>query len=168
MTMEKEQQRREYKDLAKAALFVSGKALSAEELAAALGISSIGYLRQAVDELVEEGGAGPDPLAVFKVGVKYELGVKEPYASRVNALAGKPDITSGSLKILAYISRNEPMMQSSIVRAFGSSTYDHIRELTEKDFITTKRVGRTKRVATTPRFREYFNVSEGIQQAIRQ
>lgn len=168
MAMEKEEQKREHKELAEAALFVSGKALSAEELASALGISSIGYFRRLMDELVEEGKSSAGPFSVSRIGEKYELGVKEPYASRVNGLAGKPDITRGSLKVLAYVSKNEPIMQSSIVRAFGSSTYDHIRELVEKDFITTKKVGRTKRVATTARFREYFNVRDGIQQALQQ
>lgn len=84
--------------------------------------------------------------------------MKEPYASRVNGLAGKPDITKGSLRMLAYISKNEPVMQNSVVKAFGSSTYDHVRELIEKDFVSAKRVGRTKRLATTARFREYFNL----------
>lgn len=158
MDMPSEEKRIEYRRLAVAALFASGKAMTAESIATALGISSIGYFRRVMEEMVEEGKGSQEPLAVEKVAGKYELSIREPYASRVNPLAGKPDITKGSLRILAYISRNEPIMQNSIVRAFGSSTYDHIRELSEKDFITTKRVGRTKRVATTARFREYFNV----------
>ncbi len=94
----------------------------------------------------------------MKIGGRYELSVREPYASKVNGLAGKPDITRGSLRILAYISKNEPIMQNSVVKAFGSSTYDHVRELIEKDFISAKRIGRTKRLTTTARFKEYFNL----------
>ncbi len=163
--MEREQQEREHKNTIKAALFVAGKALSAEELAAALGIPSIGYLNGLLARLVEDGKAGGDPLAVVKVGGKYELSVKEPYASKVNGLAGKPDITRGSLRILAYVSKNEPIMQSSVVRAFGSSTYGHIKELLEKDFVTAKRAGRTKRLSTTGHFKEYFSLGSAEQGA---
>jgi chromosome segregation and condensation protein ScpB len=156
--MEKEQQRREHKNLIKAALFASGKAMGMEELAAALGISSIGYLKQLLGELVEECRTSDDPFSVVLAGSRYELALKEPYAGRVNQLAGKPDITRGSLRILAYISKNEPIMQSSIVKAFGGSTYDHVRELADKGFISAKRFGRTRRLATTSRFREYFSL----------
>lgn len=156
--MEREQQKSEHKNLVKAALFVSGKALTVDELAAALGIPSIGYLKKTIDELIEECKTSSDPFAVVSIGNKYELTLKEPYSTKVNNLAGKPDITKGSLRILAYISKNEPIMQSNIVKAFGSSTYDHVKELAEKDFISTKKVGRTRRIATTNRFREYFSL----------
>ncbi len=118
----------------------------------------MGYLNKVLNDLVEEGKADGGPFAVVKIGSKYELSVKEPYASRVNNLAGKPDITKGSLRILAYISKNEPIMQNSVVKAFGSSTYNHVKELLEKDFISAKRMGRTKKLATTARFKEYFNL----------
>ena len=112
------------------------------------------------DELVEETKISGDPFLVLKFGDKYELTLKEPYATKVSGLAGSPDITKSSLKILAYISKNEPIMQNSIVKAFGSSTYDHVKELLEKGFISTKKVGRTKRIETTNRFREYFNLNK--------
>jgi segregation and condensation protein B len=150
----------EYKRLIEAALFVSGKAMSQEELAGVLGIASVGAAGKLADKLVEDYKTHSTALSVVKIGGKYSMMVKEHYASKVGALSGPPDISRGALRILAYISKNEPVMQSSIVKAFGDSSYVYIRELTEKEFITGKRSGRTKRLDTTPKFLEYFNLAK--------
>ncbi|MEM3227794.1 MAG: SMC-Scp complex subunit ScpB [Candidatus Micrarchaeaceae archaeon] len=149
----------DYKKLIEAALFVAGRALSAEELASAVGIASVGYVSKILDELVEEYEKKNTALQISKIGGKFEMGVRHEYAGRVNELAGKPELRRGALRILAYISKNEPVMQSSIVKAFGSSTYDYMKELEEAGFVSAKRSGRTKKISTTQKFREYFEIS---------
>ena len=151
---------REYRNLIEAVLFVSGKAMSAEEIASAIGVSSVGAVRTMIAALAEEYTKTGGALAVEKVADTYMLSVREPYASKVSGLAGSPDITRGSLRVLAYISRNEPILQSAVVRVFGSSTYDHVKELSEKDFIRSTKIGRSKRLETTKKFREYFSLSK--------
>ncbi len=151
---------REYRNLIAAVLFVSGKAMSAEEIASAIGVSSVGSVRSMITALAEEYSKSGGALAVEKVADTYMLSVREPYASKVSGLAGSPDITRGSLRVLAYISRNEPILQSAVVRVFGSGVYDHVKELSEKDFIRSTKVGRSKRLETTKKFREYFNLSK--------
>lgn len=148
----------EYKRIAEAALFVSGRAMGPDEIAAVLGVASVGFVKKMMDDFVEEYNARSSPLMISKLGDKYTLGVKEQYVGKVNQLAGTPDISKSSLRILAFISKNEPVMQNQIVKAFGTSAYDHIHELLEKEFIARKPVGRTKKVETTQKFREYFNV----------
>ena len=151
---------REYRNVIAAVLFVSGKAMSAEEIASAIGVSSVGSVRSMITALAEEYSKSGGALAVEKVADTYMLSVREPYASKVSGLAGSPDITRGSLRVLAYISRNEPILQSAVVRVFGSGVYDHVKELSEKDFIRSTKVGRSKRLETTKKFREYFNLSK--------
>ncbi len=154
-----EQREMEQMRLAEAALFVSGRAMSVEEVAKVLGVASIGYVKKLLDNLIQEYEKGTSALTLVNIGDKYTLAVKPAYASKVSELAGAPEISKSALRILAYIGRNEPIMQNSIVKAFGSSTYDHIKELSEKEFITSQRKGRTKRIETTQKFREYFNMS---------
>jgi chromosome segregation and condensation protein ScpB len=48
-------------------------------------------------------------------------------------------------------------MQSSIVKIFGAGAYDYVKELADKEFIETKKEGRSKKITTTAKFREYFN-----------
>jgi segregation and condensation protein B len=147
-----------YKKIVESALFVSGRALELEELAKIAGIGSIGHMKKLMEELANDYDNRDSALMITKVGDKYALGVRNEYAERVGSLAGAPDISKSSLRILAYISKNEPVLQNSIVKAFGSSTYDHIKELHEKEFIRSMRTGRTKRIETTDKFREYFSL----------
>ena len=157
--MGSEQQKTEIKNLIQAALFVSGRALSLNEMSSELGISSIGLVNEAAEELVNDYAKGDGPFYILKNADKYELLLKEPYASRVNHLAGSPDLTKSALRTLAYISKNEPVLQSSVVKAFGSSAYYYIKELLEKNFISARRAGRSKKLETTKHFKEYFNVA---------
>ena len=153
-----EQKNTEHMRLAEAALFVSGRAMGIEEIAKVLGVASPGYVKKLMEELMHDYENGESALTLVSIGNKYALAVKAAYVSRVSELAGAPEISKAALRILAYIGRNEPIMQSSIVKAFGSSTYDHVKELSDKEFITAQRKGRTKRIETTQKFREYFNM----------
>ncbi len=162
--MEKPQQRSELKNLIQAALFASGKSMGVDEMAAALGVGSVGFLKSAADELAEDYSKNGGPFTISKLGERYELVLREPYASKVSGLAGSPELTRSTLRTLAYISKNEPVLQSNVVKAFGSSAYSHVGELIEKEFVSARRAGRSKRLETTRRFREYFNV-ESIKQS---
>ncbi len=148
----------DYKKIAEAALFASGRAMSVEELAAAIGVGSVGSLEGIMEALINDYKARDSALEVQKLGSKYVMGIREPYATKVNGLAGSPDISKGALRILSYISKNEPVMQNAVVKAFGTTTYDYMKELAEKEFVSAKKIGRTKRIETTEKFREYFNV----------
>ncbi|MEM3841132.1 MAG: SMC-Scp complex subunit ScpB [Candidatus Micrarchaeaceae archaeon] len=150
----------EYKNLIEAVLFVAGRAMSVEEIAAAIGISSIGSVKSLINSLAEDYNNSGRALFIDKISDSYAMAVREPYASRVSGLAGSPDITKGSLRVLAYVSRNEPIMQSALVKVFGSGVYDHVKELVEKGFLQSSKAGRSKRLETTKKFREYFNLSK--------
>jgi segregation and condensation protein B len=156
--MEERKSSPDYKKTIEAALFVSGRAMDVDEIAVVAGIASVGHVKKLLDELISDYQQRDSSLVVSKLGEKYSLGIRNEYAEKVNRLAGSPEISKSSLRILAYISKNEPVMQNSIVKAFGSSTYEHIKELLEKEFIKANRIGRTKRIETTGKFKEYFNL----------
>jgi segregation and condensation protein B len=149
----------EQKLVIEAMLFMSSRALAPDEIAKHMGIASVGSVIKMADRLVEEYGRSGTSLAIVKLAGKYSMTVKERYSARVSALAGVPDITKGGLRILAYISKNEPVMQNTVIKAFGDSAYVYIKELVEKEFITGRRVGRTKKIETTSKFKEYFSLS---------
>ncbi|MGC8649217.1 MAG: SMC-Scp complex subunit ScpB [Candidatus Micrarchaeia archaeon] len=147
----------EIKKIIEAALFVSGRALSIDELAKALGIASIGSLIPIIEELIDDYNKRDSALMISKLANNYLLAVKEPYLKYVNSFAGAPDLSRGALRILAYISKNEPIMQSNIIKSFGTSSYEYIKEILEKGFIKATKNGRTKKIETTQKFKEYFN-----------
>jgi segregation and condensation protein B len=148
----------DHRKLIEAALFMSPNALSVGELAEMTGIASVGHVEKAVRALAEDYKARDTALEVVEIDRRFMFGLKEPYASRVSRFASGPDITKGSLRLLAYVSKNDNALQSELVRLFGASTYDHVKELTEKGFIESKKQGRSRRVSVTNKFREYFSV----------
>ncbi len=155
--MAEQQTNNEHKRLIEAALFVTSKAMGTDELAKVLGIASVGAVSRIVDDLINDYNKNGSAIGIFKIGDKYIMSVKEPYANKVNELAGSPEISRGALRILAYVSKNEPVMQNTIVKTFGTTSYDYIHELLEKDFVMGRKIGRTKRLDTTDKFKEYFN-----------
>lgn len=148
----------DHKKLVEAALFMSQNALGVNELVGATGIMSPGKIQEILKELVTEYGGRDTSLQILEIGGKYMFALKEPYATKVSGLAIGPDLSRGALRVLAYISKNPNLLQSSIVKIFGSTTYEYMKELTEKEFIETKKIGRSKKISTTQKFKEYFNV----------
>jgi chromosome segregation and condensation protein ScpB len=148
----------DYKKLIEAALFMAPSAMSIGEISTATGIASPGTIERMLNELMAEYDARDTSLKIIAISGKYMLSLKDPYISRVSSLAKGPDISRGALRILAYISKNEGVMQSDLVKYFGSSTYDYMNELTEKEFVQSHKYKRTKKVETTPKFNEYFSV----------
>lgn len=154
-----EQEQVDFKKLVEAALFMTPNALSAQEIATVISLGSVGHVENYLDQLIEEYRTRDTSLEIIKIENKYMFSIKEPYASKVSGLASGPDITKGALRLLAYVSKNDGAMQSQLVKIFGESTYEHVKELTEKGFIEAKKEGRSRKVLTTNKFREYFNVN---------
>ncbi len=151
------EQDNEYRKLLEAALFMSSNALGIKELGEITGISSPGIVSRLMKELNEDYVKRDSSIELVEIDGKYMLGLKAPYAKRLSSMATVPDISRGSLRILAYISRNNGVLQSSVVKYFGSGTYDHVKELSEKGFLEYRKQGRSKKLIVTGKFKEYFN-----------
>ncbi len=146
------------KKVIEAALFMSPTAMSVNEIAQATGIAAPGTVERLVNELIKDYEARDTSLKIMAISGKYMFSLKDVYISKVSSLASGPDISRGALRILAYISKNEDILQSDLVKYFGSTTYDYIKELTEKEFIESSHFKRSKKIHTTPKFNEYFSV----------
>jgi segregation and condensation protein B len=148
----------DYKKLIEAALFMSPGAMSIAEISGATGIASPGTVEKLVNELIADYESRDTSLKVMSISGKYMFSLKDPYISKVSSMAKGPDISRGALRILAYIHAHEGITQSDIVKDFGTSTYEYMKELQEKEFVEARRFKRTKKVQTTPKFNEYFSV----------
>ena len=149
---------KEYRKLIEAALFMSPNALSIAEIGSATGIASPGAIERLVAELISDYDGRDTSLRVMAISGKYMFSLKDEYVSKVSSLAAGPDLSRGALRVLAYISRNEDILQSDLVKYFGSATYEYIKELTEKEFIEPHKYKRSRKIATAPKFKEYFGV----------
>ena len=148
----------EYKKIIEAALFMSPNAMSINDITKATGIMSTGMIEKLIIELMSEYEGRDTSLKIMGISGKYMFSLKDEYISKVSSLASGPDISRGALRILAYISKNEGTIQSDLVKYFGSSTYDYMRELEEKEFVEAKKYKRSKKLGVTPKFNEYFSI----------
>ncbi|ASI13673.1 chromosome segregation and condensation protein B [Candidatus Mancarchaeum acidiphilum] len=146
--------------LIEAALFISAEPLSLDDLSKIVNISSIGYVKNMLQDLIDDYAKRDTAMKIEELDKKYLLTLKSPYMEKVSSLAAKPDLSKGALRILAYISKNEPILQSKIVNIFGPSSYSYIKEILEKSFIESSKSGRTKKLKTTEKFKEYFELNQ--------
>ncbi len=148
----------DYKRLIEAALFMSPSAMSINDISNATGVASPGIIEKLLSELISEYDQSSTALRIMPISGKYMFSLKDPYASKVSSLAKGPDISRGALRVLAYIAKNENVLQSQLVKYFGSSVYEYVKELTEKEFIESRKFRRSRQISTTPKFSEYFSV----------
>jgi len=146
------------KRVIEAALFMSTSPLTVRALSKISGANSWKVVEDRVKELQQEyEGRGSAIVIVFEDG-GYIMRLKPEYEKKVSGLAKEAELSKGAIKTLAVIAKNNGITQSKLVKMIGSSVYDHVKELVEKEFITAEKKGRTKVLNTTKKFREYFTV----------
>ncbi|MFA6036171.1 MAG: SMC-Scp complex subunit ScpB [Candidatus Micrarchaeia archaeon] len=139
-----------------AALFMSSRPMTLEELAKIAGVAAPGFVEGELKELQTEYASKGSAIEIVNEGGGYYMRVRSEYADKAGSLAKMPDISRASLKVLAFISKNDGMEQSKLVKMLGSGVYEHMKELMEKGFVTRVKKGRTMAIHTTPKFSEYF------------
>ena len=146
----------EPKRVIEAALFISSKPVSTEELGKFIGVAAPGFVDGIVKELaLDYEKNGSSIKIIFEPG-GWIMRLRGEYASKVATLAQEGEISRGAIRILGYISQNEGIEQSKVADRLGSTVYDYIRELVEKGFLDKQKKGRTSVLRTTQKFRDYF------------
>ncbi|MDX1919461.1 MAG: SMC-Scp complex subunit ScpB [Candidatus Caenarcaniphilales bacterium] len=139
-------------------LFWNNKPLSLSAIADKL-LSNPAEVKKALMDLVREYELREGGLQINFRNNGYVMEPKEEYL----ALAQKVvpiDLKIGELRTLATIALKEPVKQTDIIDIRGSGAYDHIRELSEANWITKEQSGQTYLLRTTPEFKKHFRLSE--------
>jgi segregation and condensation protein B len=147
---------KEEKRLIEAALFISGRDMSLEELRVLTGIGALGYLRSVVEELRSEYEKRGSAIEVLEANGKYSLRVRNAYIDRVKEFAQDSEITKGALRTLAYLSKHDGMLKSTLVKRLGSRVYQDVKELVASDFVKQQKAGRSSKLWLTDKFKKYF------------
>jgi len=147
----------EEKQLVEAALYISGRPLSIQELQSVTGISSLKRVSDLVRELVEEYHARGGALEIVQLPhQRFALQLDPNLSERVAELAPQGLLSLGELKTLVYIALKQPVLQCAVVAQRGSHSYNHIKTLESHGFLQVTSHGRTKELTTTPMFADYF------------
>ena len=151
------------KEVLEAALFASGEPLDSVQLANLVkGRNVRELLQQLMDEYRQRGSA----LEIKEIEGRFVMQVMPEYAEKVRSLAPK-ELRAPVLRTLSMIAYHQPLTVAELVDRRGAAAYDHVRELEEWGLISAVPQGRTRLLATTQRFAEYFNLDSADPDAIR-
>ncbi|RLI88313.1 MAG: SMC-Scp complex subunit ScpB [Candidatus Altiarchaeales archaeon] len=149
-----------FRALIEAALFVSGRTLSIEELAKICKSGSIGVIRKILEDLQKEYHERNSGLEIYESNGEYGMRVKKEFEGDIMHLVPETDMSPAMLKTLALIAYEQPIKQSKVVKERGNRAYRYIRKLIEQELIEGKKSGRTRILTTTSKFRDYFQIQD--------
>ena len=141
-----------------AALFLSEEPISKEEIADILDLGSMGYVDMLLEEYMEDLENEHRGLELVETPDGYELKVKKQHLEHVSHLAAHQDLNEGQLRTLSLIAYNAPVEQTDIVEIRGNRTYQHVKELVNRGFISKEKDGRTAILDVTDHFLDYFEI----------
>ncbi|SRR6056297_2857041 len=143
--------------LLEAALFISSEPVPRTELLSLTGLSE-----EELDGLLEDLKSGLEAenrgLTLTEKNRNYQFKVKRDLLPRVKYLAPHQDIPKGVLRTLSVIAYNSPVLQKEVINIRGNGAYDHIDELVNRGFVSTKQEGRTQLLSVTQDFLNYFDL----------
>jgi segregation and condensation protein B len=141
-----------------AALFVSGRFLSTQELVALTDINPI-LLHQTLDKLKENYSKGA--IEIVNKNDLWKMDVRKEHRGIVNRLAtGNEEFTKAEQETLATIAHKHPITQSKIISIRGNKAYDHIKKFADLGLISSKKLGRTKELNLSEEFYNYFSIGK--------
>ena len=144
--------------LLEAIMFTTTEPLTFEELQK-LTKSRKDELEKLLNEMNQRYASEANGIKISDIG-GYKLVVKNEYMQAVANLTPHADMSRGLLRVLSIIAYHEPIKQSDIVKVVGNRTYEYVKDLTEKGLIKVEKKSRTRILATTPRFEEYFGTKK--------
>ena len=141
-----------------AALYVSGRALTLEELSNIIGKSQ-STVQKLLDELSFEYNKRKGALEVVALPRnRYAMQLRPELTPSVGKLIPGGLLSFSTLQTLVFIALKQPIIQSDLIAQRGTHCYDHVKELIEKKFVDAVPEGRSKNLSTTPLFADYFGL----------
>jgi segregation and condensation protein B len=154
------------KALVEAALFISDKPLSIQQLSRLTRLKE-NEVRLILQKLSQELSKEDRGIELVETPKGFELRVKKEYREKVSVLAPLADLSDGMMRTLSLVVLNQPIRQSDIVKFQGNKAYGYIKGLEEKGLIKTQKHGRTKLITVSSDFERYFGKSvEEIKKAL--
>ncbi|MFA6022854.1 MAG: SMC-Scp complex subunit ScpB [Candidatus Pacearchaeota archaeon] len=142
-----------------AALFVSGKFLTTQELVTLTDLNPI-LLEHSLSVLADKYNEN-SAIEIVRKGELWKMDVRKEHIDIVNRLAtGSEEFSKAEQETLAAIAHKNPVNQSKIIQMRGNKAYDHVKRFLELGLIKSKKAGRTKELSLSDEFYDYFNVGK--------
>jgi segregation and condensation protein B len=146
--------------LIEAALFMSSRPMSAEEISKLTRVPP-GDVEKTLGILSREYDGEGKGVEVVRIPEGWEMRVRPDILPKVAHLTPYSDLKDGHKRTLALVAYKEPVKQSDIVRIQGNKSYNYIKFLRKKGLIKSEKEGRTVKLSLTKEFERYFGIEKG-------
>ena len=153
--------RMEKEQILEAALFMSPKAMTIDELKMVGDVESRLETKAMLEELMSYYNNRKSALEIVALPIGYQMRVRSKYEDYVSHLATDSTFSKGVMKTLALIAYKQPIEQALVVKYRNNKAYDHLKILFDNGFIKKEPKGRTYTLTTTTKFIEYFGKDFG-------
>jgi len=141
-----------------AALFISGRFLSMNELIMLTDVNPV-MLNGILNNLEKKYSNGV--IRLINRSESWKMDVAPEYHYMINKLAtGNAEFTKAEQETLAVIAYKQPIKQSVVIKIRGNKSYDHIKKFRDLGLVVAKKMGHTNELSLSEEFYEYFNVHE--------
>jgi len=144
-----------------AALFISGRFMSVQEIVSLTDVNPI-LVKKILDDL--KAVYRQSGIEIVQKDFLWKMDVAGEYTWLVNKLAtGNSEFSKGEQESLAIIAYKQPMKQSVLIKIRGNKAYDHIRRFVEMGLVVKKKAGHTAELSLSEEFYDYFHMNKGDQ-----
>jgi segregation and condensation protein B len=162
MENQKLKENRELLNSIEAILFMSPEPLTVSKISSILNLNSK-TIKKHLNILMSDYKKRSSSLMILAENDKCFMTIQDRYIPLTTKLKTTTELSKNEMKTLAYISKREGktgILQSKVAGALGQKCYEHIHKLVEMKFINSKKLGRSKLLSTTQKFRDYFKVGD--------
>ena len=123
--------------------------------------SPLDQVQDALIELMSDYAYRNSALEILETPQGYSLQLRSDYQSLLENLV-PAELNNSTLKTLAAIALQSPILQSDLIMIRGSSAYQHVGELVSSGFVRKRRQqeGRSYWLEVTNKFHQYFEIDE--------
>jgi len=146
----------ENKKKIEAALFISGRFMSIQELVSLTEVNPI-LLRKILSDLVDK--YKESGIEIVNKDNLWKMDVAQEFTGLINKLAtGSSEFSKAEQETLAIIAYKQPMKQSVLIKIRGNKGYDHVKKFVELGLIIKKKTGHTAELSLSESFHDYFQI----------
>ncbi len=158
---ENEENKKKIQCMLEAALFMSNKILTLDELIQ-VSKSDEETVFTALESLKEKYDKDESAIEIVinQESKTAVMQIRAKWIPSIANLAEKVELARKSTKILALIAKKGEILQSDLKKYFRGDIYAYVRELKEKQYLESSKKGNTRLLKPTKKFHEEFQVSE--------
>ncbi len=147
----------EEKSMIEAVVFFENKSVELEELSRITNIE-VKRVKGLVEELKRDYASRETALEIIVGEKSVSMQIKSDYVKLVSKISENSELSKKAIKILGLIAKKKGIKQSELKNYFRGEIYTPVKELREKEYISSEKNGLTRFLRPTKKFYETFQM----------